>query len=189
MVCFDVCSLFTNVPIDEAVRVIRDMLLTDDSLEDRTGLNVDDLTELLEICLRSTYFSYKGTYYEQLEGAAMGSPASSIVADLYMEFFEALAISTAPTRPRLRKRYVDDTFCILTKGKEHEFLNHLNSVRPTIQFTMELESDGSISFLDCELHRDTNGRMISKVYRKKTHTDRYLHFQSHHPVHVKRGVV
>ena len=66
MVCFDVCSLFTNVPIDEAVRVIRDMLLTDDSLEDRTGLNVDDLTELLEICLRSTYFSYKGTYTTRL---------------------------------------------------------------------------------------------------------------------------
>ena len=128
-------------------------------------------------------------YYEQLEGAAMGSPVSSIVADLYMEFFEALAISTAPTRLRLSKRYVDDTFCIWTKGEEHEFLNHLNSLRPTIQFTMELESDGSISFLDCELHRDTNGRMISKVYRKKTHTDRYLHFQSHHPVHVKRGVV
>ena len=27
------------------------------------------------------------------------------------------------------------------------------------------------------------------IYRKPTHTDQYLHFESHHPTHVKRGVV
>ena len=44
--------------------------------------------------LRSTYFSYmyKGVFYEQREGAAMGSPVSAIVANLYMKFFEQLAM-------------------------------------------------------------------------------------------------
>ena len=34
-----------------------------------------------------------------------------------------------------------------------------------------------------------DGKLDITVYRKKTHTDRYLHFESHHPTHVKRGTV
>ena len=46
----------------------------------------------------------------------MGSPTSPIIANLYMEHFERKALSTAPT-PRLRMRYVDDTFLIQQEGK------------------------------------------------------------------------
>ena len=31
--------------------------------------------------------------------------------------------------------------------------------------------------------------ITSTVYRKPTHTNCYLHYKSHHPTHVKRGVV
>ena len=44
----------------------------------------------------------------------MGSPVSTVVANLYMEFIEELVLEMAPTRPSLRKRYVDDIFCILS---------------------------------------------------------------------------
>ena len=119
----------------------------------------------------------------------MGSPVSAVVANLYMEFFEELALETAPTRPRLWKRYVDDTFCILRKGSTEELLHHLNGVRPTIKFTVEQEEDGTLPFLDTLLRRREDGSLDVSVYRKPTHTDRYLHFESHHPTHVKRGVV
>ena len=66
---------------------------------------------------------------------AMGSPVSAVVNNLYMEFFEELALETAPTRPRLWKRYVNDTFCILRKGSIEELFHYLNGVRPTIKFT------------------------------------------------------
>ena len=49
-------------------------------------LLVQDITLLLEFCLKSTYFSFQGKYYEQVEGVAMGSPVSPIVANLYMEY-------------------------------------------------------------------------------------------------------
>ena len=122
----------------------------------------------------------------------MGSPVSAVVANLYMEFFEELALKTVPTRPRLWKRYlymyVDDTFCILRKGSTEELLHHLNGVRPT-KFTVEQEEDGTLPILDTLLRRREDGSLGVSVYRKPTHTDRYLHFESHHPTHVKRGVV
>ena len=135
------------------------------------------------------YFSYGGDFFEQREGAAMGSPVSAVVADLYMEFFEELALRTAPTKPRLWKRYVDDTCCIVKKGTVEELLTHLNSVRPSIRFTVEVEKDGRLPFLDTLLQRRDDGSLDVTVYRKPTHTDRYLDFHSHHPPQVKRGLV
>ena len=129
LVSFDVSSFFTNVPVDEAISIIRRILGEDRTLGDRTSLSLELIAELLGMCLKSTYFSYGGNFYEQKEGAAMGSPVSAVVANLYMEFFEELALETAPTRPRLWKRYVDDTFCILRKGSTEELLHHLNGVQ------------------------------------------------------------
>ena len=67
-------------------------------MPDRTTLSLDRVVDLLEMCLKSMYFSYSGEFFEQLEGAAMGSPVSAVVADLYMEFFEELTLKTAPTK-------------------------------------------------------------------------------------------
>ena len=119
----------------------------------------------------------------------MGSPVSAVVANLYMEFFEELALRTAPARPRIWKRYVDDTFTLVKKGDVDELLVHLNSIRPSIKLTTELEEGGSIPFLDTRVTRKVDGKLDVTVYRKPTHTDRYLHFSSHHPTHVKKGLV
>ena len=54
---------------------------------------------------------------------------------------------------------------------------------------MEQEEDRTLPFLDTLLRRREDGSLNVSVYRKPTHTDRYLHFESHHPTHVKRGVV
>ena len=62
LVSFDVSSLFINVLIDEAIWIICDRLWNDETLSDRTTLSPDRVAELLEVCLRSTYFCYKGTF-------------------------------------------------------------------------------------------------------------------------------
>ena len=119
----------------------------------------------------------------------MGSPVSAAVANLYMEFFEELALKSAPVTPRLWKRYVDDTCCIVKKGTVEALLGHLNSARPSIKFTVEVEKDGTLPFLDTLFQRKRDGALDITVYRKPTYTDRYLDFWSHHPPHVKRGLV
>ena len=59
----------------------------DQELQHRTPMSVDNIIGLLEFCLNSTYFMFQGKYFEQVEGASMGSPISPIVANLYMENF------------------------------------------------------------------------------------------------------
>ena len=55
----------------------------------------------------------------------------------------------------------------------------LNSIDPHISFTIEEESDQQIAFLDTLVSYKDNTITIG-VYRKATHTDRYLDFSSHH---------
>ena len=112
LVSFDVTSLFTKVPINEAVDVIHRKLMEEDLVE-QTPLPAERIAELLHLCLKSTYFSYNGEFYEQRQGAAMGSLVSAVVANLYMEFFEELALQLASLRPRFWKRYRDlHTSCL-----------------------------------------------------------------------------
>ena len=75
---FNVSSLFTNVPVGEVVSVIRDRLREDETLEDMTSLSPEWTADLLEMYLRSTYFSFGENFYEEKEGVAMGSPVSGV---------------------------------------------------------------------------------------------------------------
>ena len=68
-------------------------------------------------------------------------------------------------------------------------LDHLNSVRPSIRFTVVVEKDGGLPFLDTLLKRREDGGLGVTVYRKPPHTDQYLDFRSHHPSHIKRRLV
>ncbi|XP_072028121.1 uncharacterized protein [Amphiura filiformis] len=74
LVSYDVTALFTSVPVEERLVIVKDLLTADDTLDSRTDLNPQQVTDLLSTCLKTTYFIYDGKYYIQREGAAMGSP-------------------------------------------------------------------------------------------------------------------
>ena len=190
MVSYDVKALFTSVPIKPALKIIEKLLKEDQDLQKRTSMSIPNIMDLLEFCLRSTYFTYRGKFYEQVEGTAMGSPISPIVANLFMEQFEITALQSSSNPPLLWKRFVDDTFVIINKAHKEEFLTHINSVDNNIQFTAEEPGpDGSLPFLDILISPDEEGRLVTSVYRKPTHTDQYLQWDSHHPISAKYSVV
>ena len=109
---------------------------------------------------------------------------------IYIEHCEELALESVEFKPATWFRYVDDTFVVWNEGRDKllDFLEHLNSIRPCIQFTMELEEDRKLPFLDVMVTRHDD-RLSTSVYRKKTHTDRYIHFSSNHHDRVKRRVI
>ena len=112
--------------------------LPGESLGERTALSAYQVTHLLDLCLWTTYFLYKGEYYQQEDGAAMGSPVAPVVANIDMEMFEDLGLKTK-LAPRIWKRYkhVDDILCVIEEVNTRHFLNHLNSLCPSVQFFME----------------------------------------------------
>ena len=96
---YNVTALFTSVPIHPALNIIRDLLETDETLSNRCVLPAQSIIELLGFCLHNTYFSFQKKFYEQVEGTAMGSLVSPIVANLYMEHFEGEALRSPLTHP------------------------------------------------------------------------------------------
>ena len=202
LVSFDVSALFTSIPVPTALDVIN-RLFTEHievpetrgkyncSFEANTvGLNKNEVMGLLKLVLENCVFSFQGKFYKQLHGAAMGSPCSPVVANIYMEYFEELALGPEVPVPITEwKRYVDDVFSIIPKGKRDILLNYLNSIDPHIKFTVEQpNAEGAIPFLDT-FPQPKGENITVSVYRKPTHTDRYLDFNSSHPISAKKAVV
>ena len=86
--------------------------------------------------------------YKQIHGCAMGRPVSPVVANICMEVIENTAIERTQTKPETWKCFVDDSFSIIKKTAITSFLNSLNNINPNISFTIQLEQDNKISFLD-----------------------------------------
>ncbi|XP_072047025.1 uncharacterized protein [Amphiura filiformis] len=187
MVSYDVTALFTSVPVEEALDIIQPRLENDTTLHERTNLNPSQIVELLPFVLTTTYFTFQDQVYQQIEGDAMGSPCSPLVANIFMEAFEEEAINTSPVKPSYWGRYVDDTMVVLKTDDIDTFTPHLNSVNPAIKFTIEREEDGKLPMLDTLLHRKPDGSIKVTVYQKPTHTN--LSFESHHPLQHKLSVV
>ena len=97
MVSYDVEALFTSVPTKPAIAIIQRKLEEDKDLHLRTTMSAKQITSLLEFCINSTYFTFQGKFYEQVDGTAMGSPINPIVANLFMEDLETRALTTITT--------------------------------------------------------------------------------------------
>ena len=65
-------------------------------------------------------------------------------------------------------------FSAVSGNEAENLLSHLNSVKPSIQFTLEREKDRHFPFLDLNVSREVQGNLETSVYHKPTPTDKYL---------------
>ena len=142
---------------------------------------------MLSTCVKGTVFQFKDDFYQQVSGLAMGGSISAVLSNLVMEHFELNALSTIPFLIFLYKRYVDDKFLIVKRGEENSILQFFNSLNPSIQFTMEVEKDGVLNYLDMSVIRVGN-KLKCKWYQKPTSSGRYSNFLSVQPTNIKRNV-
>ena len=201
MASLDIVGLYPSIPLKKALEVIREKLEADETLPDRTDWKVEDIMKLLEISMETYFKTLDGKIWVQIDGCPIGKSISGEIAEIYMNWFEETFVFNEQNdfQPIFWKRMRDDIFLVWKKGDPEmnrklgsdeldRFLWKLNCFEKRIEFTLEREKDGMLPFLDLFIKRETDS-FITKVYRKETHTQKYIHWKSNHSRAVKLGVL
>ena len=188
LVSYDGSALFTSTQVPVALHIINSKISTCINFTNICKISAKEFIKLLEFTTNNCIFCFNKKFYKQLQGAAMGSPVSPVIVNIYMEHFESLAIPTSPTLIKWWFRYVDDVHSATRTDQVNKLQEHLNSIDPHIQFTIELPGTDGLPFLDT-LTKPTPNSIESTIYRIFTHTDRYLDYNSNHPISAKLSII
>jgi len=189
---FDVKALYPSIPVLKALEIVKEELEKDATLKDRTSWTPKEIIDLLQICLETHFKTLDGRVFTQINGTPIGKSISGPIAGIYMNWFEEQFIESdqCQMKPKFWKRMRDDVLIVWDHGEEklEEMLGYLNEHEERIQFTIEKEIDRVLPFLDLSIRREDHS-LITKVYRKGTHTFRYLHWRSNHSEKCLLGVM
>ena len=181
----DVVSLYTNCDMRAAVdSTIRRLEETPDILP--TPLTPSTIRSLLDFCLDNAYFEFNGNFYAQRTGGAMGSPLTVILAEIRVTEQEQHALKSFSDPLGSWNHFVDDAIGAARDYDHAEsFFSYINSLAPDLKYTIEHPKDGLLPYLDVLLHPD----LSTSVYRKPTHTNLYLKYNSSTPASTRRSVI
>ena len=121
MCSFDVSSLFTNVPLDETIKICADALY--DNLESQPCIpkEVFDRTTM-DSATSTVELSFDNIIYRQIDGIAMGSPLGPALANIFVRYYEEKLFSEI-SKPAVYFRYVDDIFAIFRNERLRKICN------------------------------------------------------------------
>jgi hypothetical protein len=182
----DVKALYTSCNMRIAVELVMDRLKKDPEYLP-PGFSISAMESLLHLSLDNCYFEFNNTFYAQQEGGPMGSPLTVDLAEVRTAHLEEVALNTCADPPPFYRHFVDDGYGMF-RDRQHaeEFQSYINSLSSDLEYTLEHQrTDGSLPFLDVIIHADRS----TSIYRKPTHTNIYLHYNSCAPERTKDGVI
>ena len=182
IVSFDVASLYTNVPVTEAIDVCSDLLFS--GKYQLPPVNKPTFKKLLEIATCNVLMLTHDGYYRQRDGLAMGSPPAPPLANGWLHSHDHKIRDDA----KLYSRYIDDIIRSISKCKVETKLREINNLHPSLSFTIETEIEGQLPFLDMKITR-SNCNLSSTWYCKPTDTGLIMNFHALAPTRYKRSVV
>ena len=168
MVPFDVTHLYTNILIIDTLNIVKDYVNNDDQFARKTAIPQNKFLDLVHLVLTTTWYTFNSQFYQQTDGVAMGGPASSTTAEIYMQAYERTAITTALHPPKVWERFVDDVYSILKRTHLENFFHHINNLHQNIKFTMEEESNRELAFLDTLLKRNNGNGSLHILFNTYT---------------------
>ena len=188
MASLDVDSLFTNVPLDETIKICIDELFKSEM--GVSGLNKKEMFEMLSLTLKESIIFFNNKYYSQIDGVAMSSPLGATLANIFLCCHDSNWLKDCPKdfKPVYYKRYVDDIFVFFNKPEHAQFFfEYMNKKHKNMKFSIETEKNGSLSVLDVKTFRE-NDKFVTIVFRKETFSGAYTNFISFIPLEYKFGL-
>ena len=179
--------MFPSIDNEMGIDAIRKILNT----REKKSPSTDCIVEALEVCLKYNNSIFDGKHLIQTNGTAMGAANSCSYADIAVGVIDDVIISASESdfkESLFFGRFRDDCFNIWlgTEERLHEFLQLLNSISPSIQFTMEIGGD-ILRYLDISIQK-VGSKLTTTVYSKPTDSHLYLHGTSCHPQSSKNGI-
>ena len=94
MASLDVESLFTNLPLDETIKIYIDQLFNSEMTV--SGLNKKEMFEMLSLTLKESIILFDNKYYSQTDGFTMGSPLGPTLANIFLCYHESNWLKVCP---------------------------------------------------------------------------------------------
>ena len=153
VVSFGVSAFFTSISVPDVLQLINSKISTYTNFINVCNIPTEIFIKLLEFTITNCIICFNRKFYKLLQGGAMGSPVSPIIANIYLEYFETLAIPTSIALIKWWIRYVDDVHSATRKDKVNKLQEHLSSMDAHIKLTIELQgTDGFPSPYPDQMH-------------------------------------
>ena len=191
-VSVDVVNMFPNIPrefgIQECIKHLN-------KRETPHLFSTACIVEGLKITLDFNLATFNGTTYKQTSGTAMGPKNACDYADVAMNYIDQAVhnnnpeTSPCPHVPVDWNRFRDDVYMpwIGTEAELLEFMDWLNSIHPSLKFTVKHSRDG-VEFLDLFVYTGANNQLNTKLYSKSSDTHSYLTPNSCHKLHMIENI-
>ena len=175
MLTVDVVGLYTNIPHEEGIQIIKD------TITETCPIGKQHILDMLKCVLKFNNFRFDDTHYLQVNGTAMGTRVAPSYANLFMNHLETHKIKTHKLCPKVWFRFIDDIWSLFirTEVELQKFIEYLNTIHKTIKFTFEY-SKLTLPFLDVLTYIE-DSRIKTTLFVKKTNNQAYLDFTSCHP--------
>ena len=153
------------------------------------SISTSTLLQLIELVLKMNTFHFKGRYFSQKQGVAIGTKMGPSVAFIFMVCLEELFFADYEhSTQMLYKRYIDDIVGAASCPEEEQqcFIDHLTNFISSIKYTYTI-SYNTVTFLDIQLTIDNN-HIKSSANLRLADSHNYLLFSPSHPPSCKQSI-
>ena len=127
---YDVKALFTSVPVDPSITIVKHRLTQGPTLPQRTQMSIPQIVTLLEFCLKNTYFLSKASTMNRSMVQPSVPPSALSLPTCLLRSLKSKPLALTPT-PSLCLRFADGTLVIHKAEHSMQLLHHINSRTPT----------------------------------------------------------
>jgi hypothetical protein len=188
----DATSMYTNIEIDIGMSAIRHFLEHNKARIPK-DFPTEFFLETLHLVMQNNVFSFANTFWLQLTGTAMGTPAACAYATLtFGDYENSLILQKYKHQLLYYKRYIDDIVGVWLPSSENDSITWENFKKDlnnwgSLRWKIENPSKKTV-FLDLELSIQDNA-ITTKTYQKDMNLYLYIPPLSAHPPSCFKGLI